>query len=75
MEKFSLTGMTVQLQLRPDSFIILMLRKIRGTPVMENATRLVCVQLLAYLSKEDSWAEGNGERHTDVPAGDAGNFI
>ena len=71
MEKFTLTVMAVQLQLPLDSFIILMLRKIRGAPVMENATRCLAVNpLLLYLSKEDSWAEGNGERHTAVPAGD-----
>ena len=52
-----------------------MLRKIRGAPVMEKALLTCIIRYLGcsfyYTSAlQDSWAKGNGERHTAVPAGD-----
>ena len=76
MEKFSLTGMAVQPQLPLGSFIILMLRKIRDAPVMEirqdtHSFHHSCARVRSFLLGlgNDSWALGNGERHTAVPAG------
>ena len=70
-----MTGIGVQLQLPLGSFIILTLCKIRDAPVMEKATRCLGCSFYYTSALQDSWAKGNGERHTAVPAGDAAAMI
>ena len=85
MENFSSTHIVCLAtpELEPV-FIIVERAKIRDAPLMESVNKKFATRLATWfaaqrstLSSKDSWAKGNGERHTAVSAGDAGtgNFI